>query len=533
MSCGREQGGVHVLELGICPAASDISYNGINSGKNAGRICWAVAGTLCGGKVQGSFAEKRVSCTSCDFFKLVQEEEGTATSHQKFLNFLLENKKSPFLKKMTYKHVKAGERFITQGEVGDAAYVIQRGSCLVIVEKDGELHPVEHGAVGDIVGEIALLTGEVRSAHVEAETDMQLWVLNSELFENISKEDPELLNFLTELVVHRFDSRRPVADRVIGKYLAADIIGRGGYSIVYKGVHRSLNMPVAIKMLRHDMASDTGFSEKFRNEAKTIARLNHENIVKVYDIEELYRTIFIITEYLNGVPLDQILEKVPRLPLPRVLNILMQVCAGLAYAHKRGIVHQDVKPGNIFVQPDDKAKIVDFGLACSPGTVDNLCWPGTPFYTSPEYIEGDPVDERSDIYSLGITAYEMITGQKPFPGDDVAKAISFHLDENIADPAKIVPDLPAAMRNFIIKACSRNSGERYQNVAEALEDLQSLAMEFGLKSSDLYTEKRRLATFFLVYKEDDRQALDHVMDEFKAKIQGMGIELRAADFKDS
>jgi CRP-like cAMP-binding protein/tRNA A-37 threonylcarbamoyl transferase component Bud32 len=530
--CEREPDGKKVAELGLCPSAVDTSFDGINSGKNAGRICWAVAGTCQGGEVHGTFAEKRESCITCDFFKMVQKEEGATTSPTKFLRFLLENENNPFLKKMTYKHIKAGERFITQGEVGDSAYVIQQGSCLVVVEKQGELHPADHRGVGDIVGEMALLTGEPRSAHVEAETDMQVWVLKKELFDEFSKEDPDLQRFLTELAAERFDTKRPVADRRIGKYVATSIAGRGGYSIIYSGVHSLLNMPVAIKMLRHDKAMDPDFSDKFRHEAKTIAQLNHENIVKVYDIEELHKTIFIIMEYLHGAPLDKILKTNPRLPYPRVTDILLQVCSGLAYAHGQGIVHQDIKPGNIFIQADGRVKIVDFGLACCPGDVDNLCWPGTVFYSSPEYIEGDPVDVRSDIYSLGITAYEMATGQKPFPEEDCAKAMNFHVHESIPDPADSRPDLPGALRDFIVKACQRDPAERYQHLTLALEDLRPLAEEYGLTGDATLAGGNKTATFFLTYKDYHQGALNELMEEFGARAQQLGMDMKMADLKD-
>jgi tRNA A-37 threonylcarbamoyl transferase component Bud32 len=532
MKCGREPGGEKAESLGTCLAATDASFDGINAGRNAGRICWAVAGTCQEGKIYGTFAEKRKTCVTCDFYKSVQQEEGTSGVANRLLNFFSEPEKSAFVASMTCRVVKAGERFVSQGEVRDSAYIIQRGSCLVVVEKGGELHPVDHRTRGDIVGVRSLLTGEPQTAHVEAETDMELWTLKRGLFEDISQKEPELTDFLTELVVSRFDSRRPTADRVIGKYIATDIIGRGGHSIVYRGIHAGLNMPVAIKMLKHDRAMDPDFSEKFRSEAKTIARLNHANIVKVYDIEELYKTIFIIMEHLDGAPLDQILARMKKLPVPRVLDILLQTCAGLAYAHEQGIVHQDIKPGNILVQFDDKIKILDFGLACSPGCIDNLCWPGTVFYASPEYIKGDPVDARSDIYSLGITVYEMLTGQKPFPEDNAAKAIAFHLYGDIKDPAEIISDLPRPLWDFVLRACRKDLQERYQSMDEVLADLRPLAEQFGLANKASFTEKRRMATLFMVYKDYHHSALTSLMEEFNARAQDLGIDMKVVDFKD-
>ncbi|MGD2271879.1 MAG: serine/threonine protein kinase, partial [Desulfobacterales bacterium] len=133
--CGREPEGKRADELGVCPAAADSTFDGINSGTCAGRFCWAVAGTFCGGKVQGTFAEKRDSCLSCDFFKRVRAEEGTANLRTKFLNFLFLDEFKPLLKDISYRYVKAGQRFIIQGEEGELAYIIQRGSCIVVVEK--------------------------------------------------------------------------------------------------------------------------------------------------------------------------------------------------------------------------------------------------------------------------------------------------------------------------------------------------------------------------------------------------------------
>lgn len=439
---------------------------------------------------------------------------------------------SPLLNCVTFKHVKAGQRFIIQGEFGDGAYLIQRGTCAVNVEKDRKLNLVARLREGDIVGEMAILTGEPRSSHVDAETDMHLWKLPKVQFNSISEEFPELRSFLTDVLARWFETRTVTAERRIGKYLITDIIGKGGYSVVYRGVHEALNMPVAIKMLKHDKSMNPDFYENFRDEAKTIAHLNHENIVKVYDIEEAYRTIFIVMEHLHGMPLDDVLKRMSPLPVPRALSILIQVCAGLSCSHNQGVLHQDIKPANIFVQLNDKVKIVDFGLACCPGHVDDLCWPGTVFYTSPEYIEGDPVDERSDVYSLGITAYEMVTGQLPFLEDSCAKAMHFHLHEDAPNPTEIVPDLPTALCDFIIKACRRNPAERYQSVAQALEDLHHLAKRFGLNDKDLLTERRRMATFFLLYKDEQQQVLNRLMESLSSMVRELGIELKATELKD-
>lgn len=476
MNCGRQPGGDKASELGVCPAADDRSYDGINCGKNAGRFCWAVAGTFCGGKIQGTFADKRESCLSCVFFNKVRAEEGTANLRTKFLRFISEDADGPVFKNMSYRHITAGQRFITQGQDGEAAYIIQRGSCQLIVEKDGKLHPVGHRGEGDIVGVMAILTGEPRGAHVEAETDMEVWVLQRDQFEHISKEQPGLLSFLTELVADRFDSRRPIADRTIGKYIATDIIGRGGFSIIYKGLHAGSNMPVAIKMMRHDLAMDPNFLQNFRNEAKTIAGLNHENIIKVYDVEEKFKTVFLIMEYLQGEPLIKMLKRLKAIPSALAVHYLIEICSGLQYAHSRGIIHRDINSSNIIIQPDDRLKILDFGLACPIGTQDFSSL-GTLAYMAPEQIQGDPMDQRTDIYAVGIIAYEMLAGKRPFPEDDLQALEEMHLNQDIPDPSASVADLPEGLQRFIIKSCRRDPSLRYDNFNQVMAEILNIARD--------------------------------------------------------
>jgi serine/threonine protein kinase len=445
---------------------------------------------------------------------------------------LAQEARCPLLNSMTPKQVEAGERFISQGDEGNTLYLIQDGTCVVNLEKDGITHPIARRREGDLIGEMAIFTGEPRRAHVDAETHMKLWSINRDQFDTMCETYPDLRRFLTDLITRRFSSERMTADRTIGKYVITEILGRGGYSNVYRGTHASLNMPVAIKMLNHDMAMDPEFSEKFRNEAKTIARLNHENIIKVYDIEELYRTIFIIMEYLEGVPLDFVLEKMERLPPPRALDILLQVCAGLAYAHENGVVHQDIKPGNIFIQPDYRAKIVDFGLAVRPGTVDDLCWPGSVLYAPPEKIQGDPVDERSDMYALGITTYEMLTGQRPFAEDDPARVMSLHVNKDVPDPCSFIPDLPEELSDFVLRATKKNPSERYENVPQILYELQPLAQKMGLTRHLQVKEQRKMMSLFLFYQDEHQLTLKRLVEDFTNELKKIGADIRAADFKD-
>lgn len=529
MCCGREPGGRKCSELGVCPASADTSYHGINRGKNAGRICWAVAGTFCGGGVQGSFAEKRESCIACDFYKKVQIQESVDNSSTKFLKFIHHEPIYSQLKNMTYRRIKAGQRFVSQGAVEDTAYIIQKGSCLAVVEKDAALYPVDHYSKGDIVGGLGILTGEPRRAHVEAETDMEVWVLTRSQFENLTTEDPDILDFLTEVVVNRLDSRRPTAYRTIGKYVATDIIGRGGYSIVYKGLHSLLGMPVAIKMLRHDMAMNSVFLESFRNEAKTIASLNHDNIIRIYDIEERYRTVFIITELVSGEGFDAIIQRLKRVPADSAAGYLIQICSGLEFAHRHGIIHRDINPSNILVLPGGHVKILDFGLACACGT-QAVDFSGTTAYMAPEQITGDIVDTRTDVYAMGILAYEAVTGEKPFRCENPRTLEEMHLTCEIPDPAGLVPDLPKEIGHFIKKACRRSPDQRFQNMKQVRKALLPLAAPMTPARRSPPAVGNHKTSLILSYDDGHRTALGRILETFRHQVKSLGMELETADF---
>ena len=394
--------------------------------------------------------------------------------------------------------------------------MIQQGTCVVHLEKGGELVFITRLRERDVVGEMAVLTGEPRSAQVTAETDMVVWGLTKERFDALSREYPDLRKFLTELVAYRLDSSRITADRIIGKYLITDIIGHGEYSIVYKGRHLDLEMPVAIKMMKHDMAMDPDFIRNFRQEARTVAALNHPHIVKVYDFEERYRTLFIIMEYLEGTPLDALLEKVGPLPGQQVLELLYPIVYGLEYAHNKGLVHLDIKPANIFLPSNNRVKILDFGLACPPGT-ETLCSLGTPYYVSPEQIEGGMVDGRADIYSLGIMTFELTTGVRPFPEDDPSILMESHLTREIPDPRNWVPELPEGLCRFIRKATRKDPKDRFQTMEEVLTSLRQVSQDLGLAGPSSERTERKMTSLFLFYREDHRLALNALLEEFSGK----------------
>ncbi len=439
-----------------------------------------------------------------------------------------------FLRHMKFIRIKQGDRLITQGEKGNFFYLILQGTCAVYTEKNNMLYTLGQLGPGDVAGESVLLSDEPQKVHADAETDMDILSMSREEFEKLSGESPDLRNFLSAVLTRRLTTSKVAEERKIGKYTVTEKIGHGGSSIIYRGVHSVLTLPVAIKMLNHELAMDPDFLDIFRNEAKTIAQLNHPNIVKVYDIEELYKTVFIIMEYLDGTLLKNIMRTGSRLSVSQIVEITLQICHGLEYAHKNGIIHQDINPGNIFVQPEGLVKIIDFGLARRRGTIDeNFLFPGTIYYISPEQINGQPVDERSDIYSLGITVYEMITGKMPFPGDRMKDIIAWHLQEDIADTRTTIKDLPDELHTFLMRTIRKDPSERYMNMTEALRDLKPLAERLGVKAPSCFCQQNKMIGMFVSYQEEDQLVLKRFIEEFSKNVGETGATLRITPFDDT
>ncbi|MFZ5572145.1 MAG: protein kinase domain-containing protein [Thermodesulfobacteriota bacterium] len=470
--CRREPGGDLAATAGVCPAAADGSFDGLNRGKNAGRICWAVSGTVCDQRTDGDFRQKREACGNCTFFQRVQAEEAARNLVTKFMRFVPLNGNGPPAVQMDIIRVNQGQRFIEQGAKADCAFLIRRGSCILVIEKNKEWIPVSHRSEGDFVDMMALLTGEPHGVTAEAESDMELMIVTRDHLGMLAKEDPDLMTHLTEIVAERFDSGRPMAQRAIGNHIATEIIGRGGYSIVYKGQNTVTRAPVVIKMLRHHLAMEPEFLTAFRREAEIIAGLNHPHIVQVYDIEERFQTVFIVMEFLAGESLKQTCSRPGGLSYVEVEEILIQIAEGLRYAHETGIIHRDINPANIHILPGNVVKILDFGLACPIGT-ENTDTLGTLQYSAPEQIDGDIADERTDLYALGLTAYEMVTGRPPFAEMEITEQVKRRLREEIPDPALVRPDIPEHLRAAILKACRREPRERYAFAGDLLAALRT------------------------------------------------------------
>ena len=260
-----------------------------------------------------------------------------------------------------------------------------------------------------------------------------------------------------------------IADR----YEILEKIGTGGMSDVYKAKCHKLNRYVAVKVLKQEFAENENFVSKFIIEAQAAAGLQHPNIVNVYDVGEENDIHYIVMELIEGVTLKKYIEKKVRLSYKEAVSIAIQVSLGIEAAHNNGIIHRDIKPQNIIISKDGKVKVADFGIAkaATSNTITSNVM-GSVHYTSPEQARGGYSDAKSDVYSLGITMFEMLTGRVPFNGDTTVAIAIKHIQEELPYPSEFAPDIPVAVESIILKCCQKSPDRRYQNMGELVKDLK-------------------------------------------------------------
>ena len=262
--------------------------------------------------------------------------------------------------------------------------------------------------------------------------------------------------------------------KINDRYQIIRLIGEGGMANVYIALDTILDRYVAVKILRGDLANDDKFVRRFQREAISASSLNHPNIVEMYDVGEENGQYFIVMEYVEGKTLKSLIKKRGALTIPEVIDIMLQLTSGLSCAHNSYIIHRDIKPQNVLIKEDGTVKITDFGIAMAINgqelTQTNSVM-GSVHYLPPEQANGSGSTIKSDIYSLGILMYELLTGTIPFKGDNAVEIAIKQMKDQIPSVCKINPDIPQSLENIILKATAKNPKNRYDNVNEMYDDL--------------------------------------------------------------
>ena len=280
-----------------------------------------------------------------------------------------------------------------------------------------------------------------------------------------------------------------------GRYQIIEELGKGGMGKVYKVFDKEIEAKIALKLIKPEVAADKNSIERFRNELKIARDISHKNICRMYDLGKEAGNYFITMEYVSGEDLKSFIRRSQQLVVGTAIFIAKQVCDGLAEAHKLGVVHRDLKPGNIMIDREGNAKIMDFGIARSvsaKGITGAGVMIGTPEYMSPEQAEAKEVDHRSDIYSLGIILYEMATGRVPFDGDTALSIAMKHKGEIPKSPKQFNPNIPDDLSGVILKCLEKDRAKRYQSAAEVRSELEKI--EKGIPTTERVAPERKTLT---------------------------------------
>lgn len=267
-----------------------------------------------------------------------------------------------------------------------------------------------------------------------------------------------------------------IGKKLDGRYEITELIGEGGMADVYRATDVVDNKTVAVKILKKEFAENEEFLRRFRNESKAIAVLSHPNIVKIYDVGFSERIQFIVMEYIDGITLNEYMEQQGQLGWKDAVHFILQILRALQHAHSKGIVHRDIKPQNIMMLRDGTIKVMDFGIAKfaredgKTGTDKAI---GTVHYISPEQARGGVTDAKSDLYSVGVMLYEMLTGKKPFDTDNPVSIAVMHMQAKVPLPSTIRPDIQIGLEEIILKAMEKDPADRYQSARDMMDDLQT------------------------------------------------------------
>ncbi|MDO5382296.1 MAG: Stk1 family PASTA domain-containing Ser/Thr kinase [Eubacteriales bacterium] len=310
------------------------------------------------------------------------------------------------------------------------------------------------------------------------------------------------------------------------RYEIIEQIGTGGMADVYKAKCHKLNRYVAIKVMKSEFSEDKTFVSKFRAEAQSAAGLTHPNVVNVYDVGDENGIYYIVMEIVEGITLKKYIEKRGKLPYKEAVSIAIQVANGIEAAHKRHIIHRDIKPQNIIISKEGKVKVTDFGIAkaATSSTINSSASMGSVHYISPEQARGGYSDERSDIYSLGITMFEMLTGTVPFDGDTAVAVAVQHIQNEIPAPSKLAEDIPVSVDKIVLKCTQKKTDRRYQTATDLIVDLKralvmpdedfvKIASVYDITEDSAALSSSKIRNIYGSNNEEDLDQLDELSDD--------------------
>ncbi|MBF0145980.1 MAG: protein kinase [Magnetococcales bacterium] len=412
-----------------------------------------------------------------------------------------------------------------KGDVGDRLYVLMDGQVKVFIsDDDGKVQSTLLLGAGEVVGEMAVLMDEKRSADVMAYSPVSALAIGKQHMDRLLHQYPSLAGFLTRILVKRIQSVDGF--RYIGKYKLLDLMGMGSTARVYDGIHQQLERHVVIKMLNHALVYEDTFRERFKEEARIIAKLQHPNIIQVYDTEHAHGTFFIIMEKLQGKDLRKHLKAASRFSSEEVVSIVCQVARALEYAHREGILHRDIKLANCFMTDNGQVKLMDFGLSRPTGVMETKSVEGSPDYLAPEVILGHPPDERSDIYSLGVMAFALLTGTLPFSAESVRSVLINQIQMPVPDLSALVPDVPQAWSELIQGTLAKDPNQRLSHWPTIFSLLDRLGMRTSKPSKKRVNEEYSVV---LTCPAGAQSILQEALRQLTTTIEGLIWEERHAE----
>lgn len=415
-------------------------------------------------------------------------------------------------------HFAEGEMIVEAGRIGQRLYFIFEGKIEVqLPGEDGEIRQRIVLKKGEVVGEISLLINSTYSADIVALSDTTAFYLDQAHFKQLIEKHPSFAEVMSALMTSRMAQNGGI--NRVGKYELKGRLGEGNMATVFNAWDPELEREVAIKMLKYKLAYDPMFFDRFEQEARVIASLNHPHIVNVFEVIDEFSTRFIVMEKLHGQDLSASLKENGAFGLEETREILAQVASALHYAHTQGdtgIVHRDIKPSNIVIDRHGNIKLTDFGIAGPPQNKEvNI--EGSPSYLAPEIINGDSLDGRADIYALGVMAFHMLTNSLPFSASTLAKLLKMQVEQEPPDIRNACPAIDEELAQFIDSALSKNPDERISD----WEKIRKLLKPLGTQRS-LQLDPDELAVV-IRFRDTSYQQSGNIINAMQKVLKDEGI----------